>query len=110
MNTNKQSSKIGLITPAGHISEFSLSPPESNPIGITSGLDGNLWFAEVSPTAQNGKYESLIGRMTPTGQLSEFPLPTATNVPQFLTTGPDGAIWFTEFGSDGRNGKIGRLA
>ncbi|MDQ2903703.1 MAG: hypothetical protein M3Y81_09140, partial [Chloroflexota bacterium] len=102
--------KIGRITPAGHISEFPLSPHNSGPLGITAGPDGALWFTEVGLTAQSGKYESLIGRMTPTGQFSEFPLPTAANVPQFLTTGPDGAIWFTEFGSDGLNGKIGRLA
>src|SRR5438445_187646 len=45
------SRKIGQITPAGAIREFSLptGPPltNSSPFGIIAGPDGNLWFTEA---------------------------------------------------------------
>ncbi len=100
--------KIGSITPTGHISEFRLPTPGSDPLSITVGPDGNFWFTEGFDV--NNRQSGKIGRISPTGQFSGFPLPTAANVPQFLTTGPDGNLWFTEFGSCGLNGKIGCLA
>ena len=39
------------------VTEFSLSTVNSEPLGITSGSDGNLWFIE-----SNG---NKIGRITP---------------------------------------------
>ncbi len=54
--------KIGRITPAGHISEFSLSS-NSYARGITAGPDGNLWFTEAAND---------VGRITPTGSFTQF--------------------------------------
>jgi uncharacterized repeat protein (TIGR01451 family) len=69
----------------------------STPLGITSGPDGDLWFAEFSL----GK----IGRMTPSGSLSEYDVPfDGRSVPTFITSGPDGNLWFS-FGP----GSIGRI-
>ena len=31
---------------AGTITEFPIPPAESDPVGITAGPDGNLWFTE----------------------------------------------------------------
>ena len=31
---------------AGIITEFSIPPAESDPVGITAGPDGNVWFTE----------------------------------------------------------------
>src|SRR5437762_929443 len=38
----------------GTISEFLLSSPNSRSGDITLGPDGNLWFTEMIPNAQNG--------------------------------------------------------
>jgi len=43
---------IGRITPSGTITEFPSSlPAGSNPSGIVTGSDGNLWFADQGKTA-----------------------------------------------------------
>ena len=89
--------KIGRITPAGAITEFSTA---GNPVGITAGPDGAIWFTE-NLSSGAGK----VGRMTTAGSMAgEFTVPTAfPNLAQ-ITTGPDGNLWFTEFSK----GKIGR--
>jgi streptogramin lyase len=77
------------------------------PQGITTGPDGNLWFAE---TAANK-----IGRMTPAGAVTQFSLPAILEAtepdpgsgppgPVAITAGPDGALWFV-----GVPGEIGRI-
>ena len=79
------------------IIEFAVPTANSNPVGITSGPDGNLWFVE-----EVGK----IGKITTSGIFTEFTVPTANSLPVYITSGPDGNLWFTE--SDGS--KIGRIA
>jgi hypothetical protein len=51
-------------------SDISIPTPSSgpNPIGITTGPDGNLWFIESNTNK--------IGRMTPGGAFAEFDAPT----------------------------------
>jgi streptogramin lyase len=87
--------KIGRITPAGAITEFSLGAV--TPLVITSG-PGGLWFTEGDGNQ--------IGRITTAGAVSEYPVPTGGSVPEGITTGPDGNVWFTE----SQAGKIGKLA
>jgi streptogramin lyase len=41
------------------LTEFTIPTPNSGPAGITTGPDGNLWFAEY--------FADKIGRMTPSG-------------------------------------------
>lgn len=67
--------------------DYPLSTPSSNPLRITSGPDGNLWFTE--PDAQK------IGRITLSGAVTEYPL-APDSEPEDITTGPDGNLWFTE--------------
>lgn len=43
-----ESIKIGRITPGGTITEFPVPTSKSQPFGIGSGPDGNLWFTEYS--------------------------------------------------------------
>jgi len=71
----------------------------SAPIGIVTGPDGALWFAE------NGA--SKVGRITTDGVVTEYPLPTGHGAPISITVGPDGALWFTE--SDPTKHCIGRI-
>lgn len=60
----------------------------SQPTVMTTGPDGNVWFAE--PAANK------IGRIGLNSPLVEFTIPTATAMPYGITVGPDGNIWFTE--------------
>jgi hypothetical protein len=90
--------KIGRITTAGVITEFSVTG-NNNPFGITTGPDGALWFTEE-------EIGNAIGRITTAGVITEFPVPTGNSFPMGITMGPDGALWFTE-----ENGnQIGRLS
>src|SRR5262245_18799499 len=46
--TEADANRIGRITPAGVVTEFSAGiTPNSQPSGITAGPDGNLWFTEA---------------------------------------------------------------
>ena len=94
--TEFNANKIGRITTAGAITEFTL-PAAGNPVGMTSGPDGNLWFAEAGGNK--------IGRITTTGTITEFTVPTANSGPRDIAAGPDGNLWFTELSAN----KIGRI-
>ena len=92
--------RIGRITPAGVITEFSAGITFGAwPMGITAGPDGNLWFTEY--------HGNRIGRITPAGAVTEFSAGLHANaVPEQIATGPDGNLWFTERGV---NTYIGRI-
>ena len=91
--------RLGRITPAGVITEFStgLSPSVSLAL-IAGGPDGNVWFAEFEGNR--------IGRITPAGVVTEFStgLNPASH-PLGIAAGPDGNLWFTEAGGN----RIGRI-
>ena len=63
------------------------NPIIDEPLGITVGPDGALWFSNGS----NG-----IGRITTEGVVSNF---TGTGSSGGITTGRDGALWFPTFGT-----------
>ncbi len=100
------SGAIGRLTPAGAFTMFPLPKPNSYPVQITVGPDGNLWFTaeqgngqimrgvDTPPTFQAQQGE--IGKMTPAGAFSLFPLAAAQTAPSGITAGPDGNLWFTE--------------
>src|SRR5262249_11556373 len=81
--------RIGRITPAGVITEFSVGS-NSQPNLITAGPDGNLWFGEFG----NGQFPGKIGRITPAGAVTEFG--GLSDEVYGVTAGRDGNIWFTE--------------
>ena len=75
--------------------------PDSGPLGIVTGCDGNLWFAE-------GNDPGRIGRITPAGVITEFTAGLSPNsFPIGMAAGPDDNVWFTEAKDPGRVGKIG---
>ncbi len=133
---------IGMITPGGQVSEYSL-PFGTDPVGITSGPDGNLWFTaygtntidvmstagtllhqySINPPGGSGDPGQLayitmgsdhnlyfseqtgyIGEMTISGTPTNFPVSTTVPTvpgasgpqPLAITSGPDGNIWFTD--------------
>jgi streptogramin lyase len=77
--------------------DFPIPTANSNPVEITPGPDGNLWFTE-----QSGNN---IGRITTSGAITEFAALTTNSEPWGITAGPDGNLWFTE--RAGQN--IGRI-
>src|SRR2546429_9456079 len=76
---------------AGTITESPTPTGSGDPIGITTGPDGNLWFTAGTD----------IGRITTTGSGTVFPVPLATGEPQFITAGPDGKLKVADFGGNG---------
>jgi virginiamycin B lyase len=93
-----ESAKIGRITTAGVLTEFSL-PGGRSAASIAGGADG-LWYTEPSA--------GLVGRVTTAGSFTEFVLPgnpapgagysqPLVDRPQSITASPDadGSMWFT---------------
>ncbi len=80
------------------VTEFAIPTTKSNPNGITTGPDGNLWFAEYGA----GK----IGRITTAGAISEFVVPSGQDAATFVSdpfgivAGADGNLWFADQGTD----------
>jgi streptogramin lyase len=93
---------LGVCLSAQTITEFPL-PPGSNPSGIATGPDGNLWFTEFTVNPK-------VGRITTAGAVTEFPLPRPGATPSGIVAGPDGNLWFTqadfEFGFEGYISRI----
>ena len=84
----------GLIGAAGAatITEFPIPTASNQPLGITAGPDGALWFTELT--------RNEIGRITTAGTITEFPIPTASSRALGITAGQDGALWFIESNSN----------
>ncbi|MDX2167551.1 MAG: hypothetical protein SF182_10830, partial [Deltaproteobacteria bacterium] len=86
---------IGRIDGSG---KPTIYPVEGDPLGLTSGADGALWYA-----LSFGDY--WIGRLTTDGELSTFapdlPLPAGVEMqppqPERITRGPDDNLWFTTY-------------
>jgi virginiamycin B lyase len=95
---DKPISAIGVITPAGALSEFDGLSAGSHPQGIVAGPDGDLWFTERDATPP------AIGRITPTGVITEFGLKAGH--PEGIAAGADGNVWFTIAGATDAIGRI----
>ena len=87
--------KIGRITTAGTVTEFSTNiAANGDPNSMTAGPDGNLWFVY--------QLVSSIGQVTTAGAITEFP---GLSSPAFgIVEGPDGNLWIIE-----QYNKIARL-
>ncbi len=77
---------------APHVTEFATPTGGSEPITITPGSDGAIWFTEISV----GKIGRIPTNATSGTQIIEFAIPTAGAQPFGITSGPDGQVWFTE--------------
>ena len=79
--------RIGLITPTGRISEYTLPrKPTYSGMAMAEGADGNLWFVDSGSEA--------LWTLTPTGSFTSFPvLLSGDNEPQEIIDGPDGNLW-----------------
>ncbi len=88
----------GTLLPAGTITEYTVPTSGSQPIDLTVGADGALWFTEFLGASK-------IGRLTPDGTFTEFAVPNGGVAPAGIAAGSDGNIWFTEYLGD----RVGRL-
>ncbi len=116
--THPKAGKIGRIDPQGNITEFTIpeqNAPDfvSNPAGIASGPDGNIWFTEYSYlAADTGEQHggNRIGRLNiSTGKIDEFPLPTAFARADGITRGPNGFLYFVQDPNNYAYGEIGKI-
>jgi streptogramin lyase len=87
----------------------SVSCPQGcvDPAGILLGPDGNMWFTELTQSA------NAIGKLDPNGPqgppataVTSYPVPTVNVNPWAVTLGSDGNVWFTENVIGGRIGRI----
>lgn len=91
--------KIGRITTSGGVTEFAIPTADSNPIGMTVGPDGVLWFGEV--TGNNiGRITLAAATPTPTTPL---PPPPTTQTVYTVPSGrmPETAVVVTATGTFG---------
>lgn len=88
---------VYVVSPAGSILHKFPLPNNSNPFGIVTGSDHNLWIAEFGANK--------IARMTTSGVVTQYAIPTANSGPYRITSGYDDALWFTEQTAN----KIGRI-
>ncbi|MFN8185364.1 MAG: fibronectin type III domain-containing protein [Candidatus Nanopelagicales bacterium] len=110
--TEKNANRIGKMTPAGVVTEYTANlSPGAEPFIIAAGPDGNLWFTETKGNR--------IGKITTSGTITEYtaagwtpgngpddPGPDDPGVELWgITAGPDGNMWFTEASGD----KVGRI-
>ncbi len=99
-----ENDKIGRITAAGVVTEYSTLTPNSSVFGLTAGPDGAMWYSLWIRDRSGGK----IGRISADGVITESPLPIPGSMPQSITTGSDGALWFLLQVTNG-NSMIGRI-
>lgn len=94
---------IGRLTTSGALTEYPLPTAKADPLYITRGNDGNLWFTE--------RAASKIGRITTAAVITEYATPTPNSGPFDIASLPGecgpghGDIWFTESTAN----KIGRM-
>ncbi len=100
--TEYSGNRIGKITTAGVITEYTTGMTGTGPTGIAAGSDGNLWFTELD--------SNRIGKITTAGRITDYTT-GITNVAPFgatpygIAAGPDGNLWFTEYHGQ----KIGKI-
>ena len=61
------------------ITEYPIPLQDTQPIGITSGPDGNIWFTQI--------HRNRIGRITTGGAITEYRVPTLESGPDGITSG-----------------------
>jgi streptogramin lyase len=92
------------------ITELPLPIGFGQPVDITAGPDGNLWFT-LATFGTDTVSSDHVGRIT-SGSVTRFPVPAMGTIiggggaGLHITAGPDGNLWYTEIGL----AKIGRLS
>jgi streptogramin lyase len=85
---------IGRMTVDGSFESWQLPRPQSEPVQIVAGTEGDLWFAT----------DRRAGRITTEGEIDTWPVPGADNLYN-IAVGEDGDVWIT----DGEAGVVHHL-
>jgi streptogramin lyase len=99
-----------MINPkTGVVSQFTL-PGGAYAEGLTTGPDGNIWFAGFTgsgalpfpgSTTNAGATSGIIGMINVTTHaITEFPDMMSNTYADQITTGPDGNLWFSNAGTN----------
>jgi streptogramin lyase len=71
---------------------FGFADDGTQPLAITKGPDGNMWFLEgVGPN---------VGKITPKGAITEYPTGLGDSYSFGIATGSDGRVWFANNGAN----------
>src|ERR1700733_4759708 len=81
------------------VTEYATPTPFSQPLSITAGPDGALWFVELHAKIARS---TVLGSITEYALPGTFPVDCGTAFANAITTGPDGALWFICSGYVGR--------
>ena len=95
--TEEAGDKLGVLTQNATITEYTLPEPNSEPLNLTLGQDGNIWLTEF------GGDRIAEFNLTSAG-FTECTLPIQTGVtptPYGIAAGPDGNLWVTDPASNG---------
>ena len=106
---------IGRLIDPADVTEFHLPlPPSNDPfdfctvdgeaVGVTTGADGNIWFAVDGDgsISRGDSSRGQLGQITPDGQITLFD--AGGYNPREIAAGADGNLWFT----DAQHNVIGR--
>lgn len=83
--TENGGDRVDRMTTGAVVTRFAVPAPDDDPLRLTTGPDGNVWFTFQSTSSQ-------LGRVTPTGAFTEFPIASVGDIVQ----GADGNLWFTD--------------
>lgn len=86
------------VDPSGQIKQFDLPDSFFDPISLTAGPDGAIWFVDDGA--------GRVGRLTTAGAFSWIDVPTPFAFVAAICVGPDGNLWFTEASGN----RIGRVS
>jgi streptogramin lyase len=81
------------MTPLG-VSTLFTAPQVSDPIRISPGPDGNLWFTEF--------IGNRVSKITPTGTISRYTIMTSSAFPVAIASDKSAGLVFLEIGKVGR--------
>ncbi len=85
----------------GQFLEYPTPRPSTSPWGITTGPDGNVWYAVQGNPGTSPAQPGAIVEVNPaTGASTEYPV---DRIPLGITSGADGRVWFSD------QGRIGAL-
>src|SRR3981081_4641432 len=113
---------LGISTPSaqaatGTITEFNnsnrpgiIQNPSSDPLGLTVGPDGNLWFTDAgenlqatggaaAPAKQIGRFHVADGSLSFNPATDWFPNGEVGSVPVAIANSQDNNLWFANFGT-----------
>ncbi|WP_147916091.1 virginiamycin B lyase [Ruania zhangjianzhongii] len=83
------------LDPDGRSARIELDSPQSRPMVLTSGTDGDLWFS---------RGDGFLGHIDHAGTISSHPLTTSAT-PYGICAGPEQTLWYTLVDGD----RVGRM-